>query len=475
MSESTKIEWATSSWNPWLGCTKVSPGCAHCYAEISTPMRAARAKGQELWGKGKARRRTSAAYWRDPVKWNRHAEFPGTAIAAAAGVPMDRPRIFPSLCDWLDDEVPIEWLADFIKLIHDTPNLDWLLLTKRPENFLPRMVSIRESEATAENATACMTAMDWRNGYPPPNVWLGVSVEDQQRADERIPALLRIPAKVRFLSVEPLLGEIDLLKWILPTSADEIKSRQGRYCDASSGSGASSDKDQWNNLEAVRKEGGEGPRKRLSSNPVHGEYHQGIRLFTQDRLPKVQRPDSAGPDDQSQEWHQVGQQTGQSGTGNLPGTDSTCEVSSRQASKAAGSGDERHGEIGEGGSEGDSSEASKWRKAQVDSRGFPSLGPDGFKDRLGRTLEINLVIVGGESGPKARPCHVEWIRSVVAQCKAASVPCFVKQLGARPIDGSHEGNLLDAAGLSLLRHSKGGDPSEWPVDLRVREFPQRSQ
>src|SRR5205085_322251 len=121
-----------------------------------------------------------------------------------------RPRIFPSLCDWLDDEVPIEWLADFLKLIHDTPNLDWLLLTKRPENWSDRI-------HTAFRLPNDEPLETWLSGWldgdrAPHNVWIGVSVEDQQRADERIPLLLQIPAKVRFLSVEPLLSEVNLLE-----------------------------------------------------------------------------------------------------------------------------------------------------------------------------------------------------------------------------------------------------------------------
>ena len=116
---------------------------------------------------------------------------------------MPRPRVFcASLADWLDDEVPIEWLADLLALIHATPNLDWQLLTKRPELFRHRLHKIsRDSEL------ACRWHMLFQ---APPNVWLGTSVEDQTRAAERIPLLLQTPAAVRFLSCEPLLGDICL-------------------------------------------------------------------------------------------------------------------------------------------------------------------------------------------------------------------------------------------------------------------------
>lgn len=101
-----------------------------------------------------------------------------------------------SLADWLDDEVPIEWLSDLLALINDTPNLDWLLLTKRPQNFASRV--------------SAATGWETENLQCPENVWIGTTVEDQKRANERIPQLLEIPASVRFLSCEPLLEKVDL-------------------------------------------------------------------------------------------------------------------------------------------------------------------------------------------------------------------------------------------------------------------------
>lgn len=204
MSDTTKIQWADATFNPWIGCTKVSLGCKNCYAENTTRARVLRSQGQETWGKGATRNRTSAATWREPVKWN--------AAAQASG---KRPRIFPSLCDWLDDEVTIRWLADFLKLVHDTPHLDWLLLTKRPENWRRRIeaVWIGATPLTAFSVWLAKwlgSRMLYEGKQPPANVWLGTSVENQETADKRIPALHKIPAKVRFLSVEPMLGPIDL-------------------------------------------------------------------------------------------------------------------------------------------------------------------------------------------------------------------------------------------------------------------------
>lgn len=127
-----------------------------------------------------------------------------------------RPRVFcASLADWLDDEVPIEWLADLLDLIRRTPNLDWLLLTKRPQNWRARVGDARRfcnrGDLGDEPGKTWAWLSDWvDNGKPPANVWIGTSVEDQTRYDERIGHLCEIPALVRFLSMEPLLRGVDL-------------------------------------------------------------------------------------------------------------------------------------------------------------------------------------------------------------------------------------------------------------------------
>jgi protein gp37 len=191
MGENSKIEWTTHTFNPWRGCTKVSEGCANCYAETLSKRNPA-VLGQ--WGKGKPRVLASEAMWKQPLKWN----------AQAAGA-TERPRVFcASLADWLDDEVPLEWLARLLRLIDDTPQLDWLLLTKRPENWGRRFPQVLRHGDLHDPAGR------WLRGYAPRNVWLGVSVENQKAADERIPLLVQIPAVVRFLSCEPLLGPVGI-------------------------------------------------------------------------------------------------------------------------------------------------------------------------------------------------------------------------------------------------------------------------
>jgi protein gp37 len=225
MSEKSKIAWTDHTFNPWIGCTKVSPGCTNCYAES----RDKRWAGGKHWGKGAPRQLTSAKNWDLPLKWNRDAELINEAIRNTDYEPVSEkpgevlPLVFcASLADWLDDEVPIEWLADLLALIHATPNLIWQLLTKRPENFFSRI-----SDA---HTVVAPQAKRWHLGEFPKNVWIGITAEDQQRADERIPKLLEIPAAVRFLSCEPLLGEIDLTR-VAPYILNGDESNPG-YIDA---------------------------------------------------------------------------------------------------------------------------------------------------------------------------------------------------------------------------------------------------
>lgn len=174
MGESTAIGWTDHTFNPWWGCTRVSPGCQHCYAEAF-----AKRTGHGVWGKGGDRRFFGDRHWGEPLKWD--------AAAREAGAPA---RVFcASMADVFEDRDDLVPHRDRLwDLIVDTPSLRWQLLTKRPENVL--------------------ALMPW--SVMPANVWIGTTVEDQQRANERIPPLLEVPALVHFLSCEPLLGPVDL-------------------------------------------------------------------------------------------------------------------------------------------------------------------------------------------------------------------------------------------------------------------------
>lgn len=306
MSENTKIEWCDHTFNPWEGCTKVSPGCAHCYAEN----RNSRFGGGTApnWGKGAPRRRTSASNWAQPIKWNRDA-IHAKAAHWPPSVPFERPRVFcASLADWLDDEVPIEWLADLLDLIRQTPHLDWLLLTKRPENWRHRICTAGDWMLLHGKVSEYSSFVSpWLHVVPKPpaNVWVGTSVEDQPRADSRIPALLRIPARVHFLSMEPLLGSVDL-----------NSSRGGTL---------------W--IGGQRGCGGTHFHHGRAGEVIHGVLHDGDPVVPHHHH------------------------------------DERC------------------------------------RKG------------------------LDWVIVGGESGPKARPMHPDWARSLRDQCAAAAVAFFFKQWG----------------------------------------------
>lgn len=182
MAEDTKIEWTNHTFNPWVGCAKVSPACDHCYAEGW-----AKRGGMVQWGAHAERRRTSESNWKLPLKWNREAQRLGV-----------RYRVFcASLADVFDNAVPAEWRADLIDLIAETPHLDWLLLTKRIGNAHQMLIY-------ASNHASGWTAL--------PNVWIGATICNQAEADRDIPKLLAVPAAKRFLSMEPLLGPVDLVQ-----------------------------------------------------------------------------------------------------------------------------------------------------------------------------------------------------------------------------------------------------------------------
>lgn len=300
MGEGSKIQWTHHSFNPWWGCQRVSPGCERCYAESF-----AKRVGLKVWGANAERRFFGDKHWNEPRKWNAKAE--------AAG---ERHRVFcASMADVFEDRPELaEHRERLWRLIAETPSLDWLLLTKRPENI---------RRLAPWKAMVDEVRYDDRPEWPA-NVWIGTTVEDQKRAEERIPWLIEVPAAVRFLSCEPLLEQVDL-----------------------------------ENVEPYY----------IRDRPDRSPYAPKIRI---DAL----RGHVKGPDD------------------------------------------------------------------MLDSR-------------------INWVIVGGESGPKARGFNPTWAKHMVTQCQRAKVPVFVKQLGA---------NVVDFAGQ--LKDRAGGDWDEWPEELRVREVPE---
>ena len=306
MGQNSKIEWTDHTFNPWRGCTKVSPGCANCYAEKLSKRNP---KVLGLWGKNGSRVVAIDQTWRQPLRWNAEAEKAS-----------ERRRVFcASLADVFEADATMPRSAikavnaariRLVDLIARTPMLDWLLLTKRPENIPPTLARVAKGGSKSPGPGLALVE-DWIAGTPPANVWLGTSVENQEAAEKRHQALREVPAVVHFWSAEPLIDEVDAV-------------------------------------------------------PL---------------------------------W-------------------------------------EQHGK------------------------------PD-------------WVIIGGESGPKSRPCFLEWVRSLAAQCKTSQVACFVKQLGAKPqeYEGGCRPESPTAGCMSVpiqilrLRSKKGGDIEEWPKDLQVRTFP----
>jgi protein gp37 len=208
--KNSAIEWTHHTFNPWIGCTQVSPACDHCYAMVMMDHRYHRVE----WGAGKPRIRTSAEYWRQPLRWNR--------AALRTGI---RERVFcASLADVFDGEMSAAldfWREDLWRLINDTPHLDWLLLTKRPGNI--------------------RRLAPWGSRWPH-NVWVGTSVENEEWARRRLPVLSEVPAVVRFVSAEPLLSDFSIagydIDWLIaggesgrnfrPLSPEHVRSIRDR-------------------------------------------------------------------------------------------------------------------------------------------------------------------------------------------------------------------------------------------------------
>lgn len=185
MGKDSGIQWTHNTFNCWWGCQAISPACKFCYAETFD-----KRIGGDHWGVNSRRRFFGDKHWSEPLKWNRDAEKAGERrrvfCASMADVFERLPPGHPD-AERMDAERARLWT-----LIEKTPSLDWLLLTKRPENVM------------------AMVPEAWRAGFPD-NIWMGTTVEDQENANRRIPHLLQIPARIRFVSMEPLLGPVNLL------------------------------------------------------------------------------------------------------------------------------------------------------------------------------------------------------------------------------------------------------------------------
>ena len=266
----TKISWTDHTINFWWGCTQVSPACKNCYAAAMGLRFGPKLFGQPvLWGKGQPRFELLQAARKEALNLNQYAfrcrllngipmvecgstetvdcpeslriDFTDARVPLKQrkledyqqltpleweSLPDYRPRVFVnSMSDWLDNEVPIAWLAYLLETLHLCPHLDFQLLTKRPENWEERLnVALGEClfKPASESAPLRDFIAAWLNGTPPANVWIGCTAENQEYADKRLPHLLKIPAKVRFLSCEPLLGPLDIIYALYRSKASRV-------------------------------------------------------------------------------------------------------------------------------------------------------------------------------------------------------------------------------------------------------------
>lgn len=226
MSEFSNIGWTKSTWNPHRGCRKVSRECENCYIVDTPPLRAI---GQKH---GDVRKMASEAIWKAPYEWdekqsrdwNNWEDICNCILPGDTGFPPEPQwRVFcMSLGDWLDDEnVPIEWTWRTLRTVMECEHLTWLMLTKRSQNFRPRLKAVMAHDIDLNKNYGGhfhQWLSDWLEGRPPNNVWFGGSI-----MNGKVPAsLLDVPTRVRWLSAEPLLPfenfTIDLkgIDWLVP-------------------------------------------------------------------------------------------------------------------------------------------------------------------------------------------------------------------------------------------------------------------
>lgn len=480
MARETKISWCNSTFNPFIGCTEIGPGCDNCYAR-EQDARKRWDGGKTHWGVGVPRYRTSAANWAQPLAWDRQAKKSGKVC-----------RVFcASLADIFDNEVPAEWRADLMRLIVDTPHLTWLLVTKRIGN-VERM--IEEAGDLIDYGEGWQSM--WGQGEWPDNVRLLISVCNQEEADRDIPKLLALPCK-NGVSYEPALGPVDWTKWLGGeyNPCHEIKTER-KVCLSSSPEWGSEDQARRNYLaheetgmgSLARKDGqqtmqGSESRERLRAIPPsssNDQRNENLRTGAPAGMVAFQGSNPGSTNSEPQRWEEKAESPGQFRTGDpFRTTDSRNPCPEDHARCKSEWEPQLHGQGELAASQGDSKAEEERRTPLEHSGGLQDQFPSRFQDRAARTMgRIGWIIQGGESGHKARPFNLTWARDTIAQCKAAGIPVFMKQLGARPettdmfdLPTTWAPDMEEPIALPL-KDRAGADPSEWPDDLRVQEFPE---
>ena len=436
MGKQTQIPWADSTWGPWRGCNPVSPGCDNCYA-------AAFAKRYpKLFPGGFNTLTRSKTTFEDPLKWPPRVIFPC------------------SLSDFLHPGAD-EWREEAWHIIRHTPHT-YLILTKRPERFEEVLAKV--------------------DGWPLPNVWLGVTVENQEMADKRIPLLfgdgLGQPGRAslaagHFLSCEPLLGPLDLHSLLVESYNPLYEIQAQRRSHLRSGEvGAADDRRPGADLESggtAWQSVGQGPNSTQSSPPPcrarhgrlptgapDGEQKEDVCSRTPTGLEALSRIDSGGLDGQSQERQKEGQYTDEFGVGHPSRADTArhdrvgqiptdTEPKRRKESRIKTPRSRNKGNEGTEGARGDSTGTGAGLRGGVS---------DNLKNLSGRLLgTCDLIIIGGESGPSARPMPYHWVYEILSQCRSWAIPAFVKQM-----------SQVEGRGFK--------DPATWPAALRVQELPE---
>jgi protein gp37 len=470
MSDHTGIEWTDATWNPTTGCTKVSSACAHCYIERTPPFRM---KGRKFVN-GHVPLKLHEGRLEQPLRWRKPK------------------RIFVnSLSDLFHADVPDAFIDRVFAVMALCPQHTFQVLTKRPERMRAyfeskteerrdgriRQLDLQERiDDAAGEFGACHANLDDR--WPLPNVWLGVSVENQHFADERIPLLLQTQAAVRFISAEPLLGPVDLSKW-LGGNHGRIEECRGSGLQSGGVRPTGGRRRGAHLADAPEAQAGGEAVRGLPSGPGDDQWDPTSCAGAPAGLAPLQGADSARVDGQSREWEQARQPANQSDARDELRADSSC----RQGSGPVPTGRpaESSGQIDASVCRGNQ-EAARGRRATEVDRGLVQCErSDDLEDRTRSTLD--WIISGGESGPKARPSHPDWFRSLRDQCQAAGVAFHFKQWGewapsdaisgpritSTPVPNEYRVTNLDGARLLRVGKKAAGrllDGREW------NEFPE---
>lgn len=427
MAGKTTIAWTDRSWNPTVGCDKVSPGCKGCYAEKMGKRLRAMALADVAAGRDPGRKAAYIEAVDDRGRWT--GKVPTLPDALGDPLKWRAPsRIFVnSMSDLFHDGVPFEFIAAVFGVMAACQHHTFQVLTKRPARGLEFFAWAHQSFMGRGIGGTRICPRNWTDVggrapgvWPIPNVHLGVSVENQEMADARIPLLLQCPAAVRFVSYEPALGPVDFIGWGPDAPTGPAADTPERWADFV-----------W--PEWVP------PNQRAQIESFWLEaWGRGPRAWLRDHV------------------HQHVPATGTRRSWSVDG-DNWARISKHDAGTVDGRYLHCWNNVG--------------RVVTDDGRVLMAAsGPGtGWAHRREDGQRIDWIIVGGESGPNARPFDVAWARSTIEQCRAAGVACFVKQLGARP---EFNGAMGFVSEQWKLKDKAGADPAEWPEDLRVQEFPE---